>query len=658
MSFGPWRPDQDGRVHKTQPRERRERRTATILSRTSAVLGNVEDQECQNWRLQVLAVGLVGLFGLLLLGFWRLQIVHSSHYRELAQGNVLRSVRLRPTRGLILDRNGEILATNRPAYEVALVRENLTDLDATLQWLSDVLGQPAGELEARLDRHQNLPQFRPVVIADGVPLVTVATIEARRLEHPGVVVQVQTKRDYPHGQLAAHVLGHVGEISRRQLDDLADRRFRMGDIIGQDGIERRYNDELAGHTGERLTVVNSAGREVRVLHEQPPQPGMTIMLSLDWALQQRAEALLSGRAGAIVLLDVRSAEILAMVSAPTYDPNAFSARFTSEDWRQLTEDPRKPLQNRSLRASYPPGSTFKLIMAVAGLEQQVVSPTTTVFCPGGRTLFGRFYNCLGQHGNVHLQQALSVSCNSYFYELGVRLGRSRIVQAATQLGLGERTGVDLPSEEPGLLPSQSWLDRQQRRWYPGETVSVSIGQGPLNVTPLQMAQAAAIIATGFDYTPHLMTQVEEPSSTTGGFGWSMRARPAALRLTTRESVLAGMASAVEQGTARRALVPTIQIGGKTGTAQVVRRSLTRDVEEIAEHLRNHAWFVGVAPINEPEVAIAVLVEHGGSGGTVAAPLAGQLLTDYFGVATRPPTTLVTDPAILEIGVPVTRTQEQ
>ena len=614
MTTGPWRPDDTGSfVREAGPRDR-----WGTGGREPLALETRADRERLVWRARVLEWGVIGLVAVLLLGFWNLQGVQGAHYERLANENLLRRIRIRPPRGLILDRHGEILATNRPSYEVAIVREGIADEDAALAWLGELLDQPPATLRERLDRHRGWPRFRPIVVASDVPRRLVVAIEARRREYPGVVVQIPAQRSYPMGDTAAHVLGQVGEITRTQLDEWAGD-YRLGDIVGQNGLERVYNDDLSGTPGFRLAIVNSVGREVSLVEEEPPLPGRNVTLTLDAGLQRRAEALLQGRRGSVVALDVETGGIL--------------ARFSAEEWTALLGDPALPLQNRALRAAFPPGSIFKIVMAVAGLEEGVISPDTTVFCPGGKTLYGRFFRCQGQHGNVAIVQAIAYSCNTFFYDLGVKLGRERIVAWAQRLGLGAKTGVDLPEEQSGILPSDDWLASVGRRFYPGETVSVSIGQGPIAVSPLQLARLAIAATTGSVHRPHLLLSVEE-SSGSGSTERVFRAHPEQVHLSesTRRALLRGLAGSVRYGTSARAGIGSLPVGGKTGTAQVASAAnIESDGESRPEHLRDHAWFLGVAPIEEPRIAVAVFVEHGQSGGRTAAPIGGQLFATYFGI---------------------------
>jgi len=628
-TVGPWRPDPSGDSSGSRKRPifRRGRGGGSETALESPLLLNRLTS-----RLHVAEGVVILMVTLLLVGFWRLQVVHAAHYLELAENNRRRNLVVRAPRGLITDRNGSLLAANRPAFNVAIVREEIDDRQATLEWLADVLGETAENLEARLSGQTGIPVFQPVVIAGDIDPRLVSAIEARSLEYPGVIIQPEHKRQYPRGVVAAHLLGRVGEINRAQLDAWEPGRYRPGDIVGQRGIESVHNDSLAGRAGNEQVVVNNRGRTVRVVNQVPPQPGNALTLTLDLPLQQHAEALLEGKKGAIVVLDVNTGGVLALAAAPTYDPNMFARRFLPREWNALTNDPAQPLQNRALHSSYPPGSTFKLLVAVAGLEHGLITPETTVFCTGGGTYFGRRFECNvpGGHGTVNLESAIGRSCNVYFYELGQQLGRERIVEVAQRYGFGARTGIDLLGETRGVLPTDEWVaSRSDPNWYGGETIGLAIGQGPIDITPLQLAHMAATLATGVKITPHLVKAEEDPAGRPLPVPAAER-KDVHLDPLHRQAILRGMSASVNQnGSSRRAMNPDIEFGGKTGTAQVVSLDLAGPEEERPEALRNHAWFVGIAPIDNPEIAIAVFIEHGGGGGVAAAPLAGELLTAYF-----------------------------
>ncbi len=632
-TVGPWRPESstESKGARRRPIFRRNRDAPTDLTLESPI---VHSRLLSRVRV---AEGVVILMVMLLLfGFWRLQVIHATHYRELADNNRRRNIVVRAPRGLVTDRNGLLLAANRAAFNVAIVREELGDRDATLEWLAGVLGVAPDMLRERLERRQQgIPVFQPVVIAGDIDPALVSAIEARSLEYPGVLIQPEHKRHYPKGLVAAHVMGYVGEINAAQLASWEQGRYRMGDIVGQLGLERVHDGRLSGFAGDEEIIVNSVGRTVRVLNQIPPEPGNTLTLTLDLPLQQQAEALLEGKKGAIVMLDVNTGAVLALASAPTFDPNMFARRFSQAEWNAVTNDPARPLQNRALQSAYPPGSIFKLMMAVAGLENGVITPETTVTCTGGGTYHGQYRSCNAIHGTVSLESAIGRSCNVYFYELGAKLSREQIIEVAQRYGLGARTGIDLLNEGTGNLPTDEWIAQapppRDGNWYPGETIGLAIGQGPIDTTPLQLAHMVATLATGLRITPHLVEFVENAAGREIQSAPRNQAVDVNLSPSYRAAVVAGMRAAAHPvtGTARRAANPDYDFGGKTGTAQVASTAAAGPEADRPEELRNHAWFVGIAPIDAPEIAVVVFIEHGGAGGVAAAPLAGPLMTAYF-----------------------------
>jgi len=630
VSFGPWRRRVGSDRRNKAGRQARSVHRAPKMG--PRALERASDRQRVAARVQVLEWTIAAITVALLLGFWQVQIVRGEEWAARAEANQHRTSRVRASRGLVLDRNNEILAANQPSYEVQLIRDAVEDVGAELRYLADVLGVPVGVLQRRFDEQRGVPRFRPITLASNVGASIMVRVQSRRREHPGIDVQIKHRRHYPLGTTAAHVLGYVGEVSRRQLTIWGDP-YRMGDIVGQQGVESIYNDHLAGLPGERFALVYNTGREKRLLSEDAPHPGKTVILTIDATLQRRAEALLAGKRGAAIVLNAKTGGILAMASAPTFDPALFASRFSQESWDAIQTDPLKPLQNRAIQVVHAPGSIFKIVMAAAGLEEGIIDRNTTYFCPGGRNFYGRFYRCLGNHGDVNVVEAIAYSCNSFFYELGVKLGRERIVKWAERFGLGSATGIDLPNEERGIVPNDDWLSTRGQRYYPGETVSLAIGQGPIAVSPLQQAHLAATAATGFVRRPHLLLEIEAAAANNEhrGYEYAPEKRPASFSESTRQLLLRGMARSVAYGTSSRARLTDVIAGGKTGTAQVASADrVAEENEDRPEHLRNHAWFVAVAPIDDPEIAVAVFVEHGGSGGVVAATIGGALLAQHFG----------------------------
>jgi penicillin-binding protein 2 len=490
--------------------------------------------------------------------------------------------------------------------------------------IAQTLGTGEAGIRERLARHR-VP-YQPVVVRADADIGAVAALEARRLELPEVSVEVVPLRFYPLAAAAAHALGRVGEISERQLESPRFEGLEAGALVGQAGIEAQYNRNLMGRDGYRRVVVNSRGLEVAEAHREPPEDGPAFTLSLDASLQMAAERAFAGRSGSAVALDPQTGEILAMTSTPAYDPNAFATGIDPELWTSLASDPETPLMNRVIQGQYAPGSTFKIVTATAALEEGVITPETTFYCPGQIRLYKKVFHChlAGGHGRVDVRQALAKSCNVFFYQVGVRLEIDRIAAWAKRLGLGEPTGVDLPHELGGLMPSPEWKLRVQKApWYPGETVSVAIGQGQVTVTPLQMARVAAVIANGGRLVrPHLVR------SAGGGVIAPEPPQPLGISEETLAVVKEGLRAVVAGGTGWRARLRRVEVCGKTGSAQVVSRELLESSPDDPS-LLPHGWFVAFAPADRPRIALAVLVEHGGSGGAAAAPVARTILARFF-----------------------------
>ncbi len=574
-------------------------------------------------RILVLHAALLALLVGYGLGFYYLQVVRGDEYALLAENNRLRRVPLPPMRGTIFDRNGEVLASTRPSMNLVLRREGLREADAQLRRLEGVLGVPYATLRARLDRMRDRPPFEPLVIREDVSLWEVAKIESRREWFPSVEVEQVPLRSYPAGPAVAHVIGYVGEVSEAQLATQGpEGPLQPGDLVGKTGIERALDERLRGQRGWKLVTVNSLGRqfgEARI--GQEPVNGAPLRTTLDVRLQRALVEALGEEAGAGVFMDPRTGGILALASTPAFDPNLFASPVTPDSWRSLVEDPRRPLHDRAIASFYAPGSTFKVILSVAGVETGTISPAAVRYCSGSIVLYGRPFLCWkkGGHGAVDLERALVHSCNVYFYQLGKALGIEAIARYADLFNLGRPTGVELPGESGGVLPGPEWKrKRTGEPWYAGETISVSIGQGVLAVTPLQMATMISAVATGgFLPRPHVCADVA----------------PAPVKLPLADDTLGlvrrALQQVVEAGTGRRAALGPIPVAGKTGTAQVFKRSAGIDADELPKHERDHAWFVGYAPADRPEIAFAVVVEHGGHGGTAAAPIARRVLEVFF-----------------------------
>lgn len=580
-------------------------------------------------RLVFLKVGVLVVISLLTLRLWQLQVRDGPHYLELSQDNRTRSILLHPARGLIYDRNGILLANNVPSFNLYVELKDVKDREGLIQKLVEYLNIDASEVSEKIRTQSSRTRVK---LKGSLTLREAALIESHRLALPGVVVQPEFQRNNPQGPYAAHVVGYVGEVSERQMSKEYFEGLRQGSIVGQYGIEREYDQLLRGQAGSKLIEVDALGHEKRTISVDKPQAGHDLYLTIDFDLQQLAEDLLGVEAGAIVALDPKTGETLALASRPSFDPNALSRGLRSKDWQDILRDKRHPLTNRAIQGLYPPGSTFKIIMAAAALESNTVDISETIQC-NGRFRFGnrtyRDWKASG-HGTVDLHKAMMHSCDVYFYKMGHRLGIETIATYAKLFGLGKKTGIDLPSEQSGIVPSAEWKQKARGEpWYPGETISVSIGQGFVNVTPLQMAQVIATISNnGVAHQPRLIRGVRHRN--TGQIEtWPIpQATPLGLNPTFVEGIQRSLASVVSEGTGRRANSPLVTIAGKTGTSQVV--ALRPDKEkDTPKEFRDHAWFVSYAPFENPQIAVAVLAEHSGHGGSAAAPLARELIEAFI-----------------------------
>jgi penicillin-binding protein 2 len=601
----------------------------------------------------MLAAGIVVALVLLLAGraFW-LQVLQHQHYFDLSQGNRARIEPLPPNRGLILDRAGRVIAENTPAYQLELVREQAGDLDLTLARL-----ERFGLLET-----EDAGRVRQLVLSrrsfEAVPILLqlddeeIARYAVHRHELPGVFLETRMARHYPYGPIGAHALGYVGTISEDDLGRVDRERYFGTGVIGKTGIERSYEDQLLGVGGYREVLVNAEGRPARLpegadaqLQSREPQSGRELRLTLDIELQRIAEEAMAGRRGAVVALDPWTGDVLVFASLPSFDPNGFARGISRSDYVALTENPDQPLFNRVLRGTYPPGSTIKPVMALAGLEYDVVKPEDTVYCPGHFSLPGsrhRFRDWKREgHGTVDMEGAVMQSCDVYFYRLANTLGIERIHDAMSRIGFGEPTGIDIGGERGGIMPSPQWKTaafsrREQQVWFPGETVIIGIGQGYWTATILQLAKATALLATrGQHFRPRLVRALVDPAT-----GAVEERRPEPLppvELRNRanwETIVDAMVAVTSgaRGTAVRASRgAAYSIAGKTGTAQVYSVGQTEKYDEktVAERLRDHALFVAFAPADRPALAVAVLVENGGHGSSVAAPIARAIFDAYL-----------------------------
>jgi penicillin-binding protein 2 len=577
------------------------------------------------------ALIIVCLFGIIFLRLWSLQLVQGEEMQQRSEHNRIRLQDLPPWRGMILDHNGQVLVANRPSYELAVVLEDVENIPLLAARLAHLLRLDPKQLTTQLQNAKKAGLHQVRVRSD-LSWDDMARVETFKPELPGVLIQIQPKREYRQKGMACHVLGYLGEINEAQIKSGKYPKYKVGDYLGKCGIELAWEKYLRGRRGHRRTEVDAYGRELGQLESVFPTPGANIYLTLDSRMQREAEACLEGQAGAIVALDPRTGRILALASSPTYSQEAFERGLTVQEWQKINHDKEHPLENRPVNGQYPPGSTFKIVMAVAGLEEKVITPQTLITCRGTLECGNHVFHCWFKrgHGAVNLHRALVQSCDIYFYEVGRRLGIDRIAKWSKRFGLGGPTGLDLDKEMPGLVASTAWKKaRYHQPWHEGETLSVAIGQGYNLVTPLQMARVVAAVANGgLIYKPYLVEKVESPA---GEILYQAKPRVQS-RLeaspATLEAVREALVGVVNEdgGTAKSARLPNIVIAGKTGTAQVVALDPDQPKNQKRERRKeDHAWFVAYAPAADPRVAVAVLVEHGGHGGSEAAPLARRVI---------------------------------
>lgn len=581
-----------------------------------------EDRRGMDFRLTIFQYVVFAVFLFLIAGFWQLQIVQADAYAARANDNHIKSLPILAPRGKILDRDRRVIVDNRSSFSVVLSREGVQE--GALRSIADGLGVDATELLARLNRFTKRAKYEPIIVKEQLSSGEVAFVEAHRRmpNYPDMELIREQRRLYPSTGIAAHLIGYVGEVSERELDTLEFARYTEGDVIGKSGVERTHNDILMGVDGKRQVVVDNRGNHRYRIGEKPAINGKDLMLTIDLDLQVVAELAMDGKRGAVVALDPRNGEILAMVSRPTYDANSLSGRIRAEDWRVIVDDPFNPLLNRGIQAQLAPGSTFKPIVAIAGLEEGLIDENFRVSCSGGATFYGRFFKChkRGGHGSVNLRAAMAQSCDVYFYTVGNMLGIDKIAKYSEMAGFGSKTGIDLPHEASGTVPSTRWkMENFRQKWYAGETISVAIGQGALTVSPIQLAYAMGGLANGgVWYQPHVV-KAETGKVEKHKADWD----PEHIK-----SVVGGLYAVVnESGTGIRARIPGVPVCGKTGTSQIASNKLVA-ATKTPELYKDNAWFFAFAPCEQPEIVVAALFEAG-EHGNLAAPIVRDVIKAYF-----------------------------
>jgi len=613
------------------------------------------DEKPSQIRLTAVQYIILAIFLLLAYGLWKLQVSQSNMYATLAEQNRIRNVPILAPRGKIVDRNGRTIVDNYRSVTALLLRDSSRNLSDDADLIASGLHMDAKGIKEKIRRFAYLPQYQPIYLKEDITPDEEAFIEAHKTELPELDTIMAYRRLYPRKGFMAHLIGYVGEVSEDMLNQTQFELYNPGDVVGRSGVELEYNQILMGKNGSRQELVNSHGQAVKPLDEKPAEPGKPLKLTVDVDLQIAAEEALGDKNGAIVAMDPHTGEVLAMVSRPTFDPNDFAVRITRKDWSKLVTDPDKPLLNKAIQAQLAPGSTFKIIMSVAGW-QEGIAQTLNVHCNGSADFYGRNFKCWvaflhKTHGEVDLEKAIYQSCDVFFYTLAERLGIGRIAKYATALGLGQKTGIDLPDEVSGVVPSEEWKLRNYRqKWFAGETISVGIGQGAVAVTPVQLLRAIGAISMGGKMVvPH----VADPSGLPANYlevNHYSDVKMVPIDVSGWNYITDAMGRVLlPEGTSPLAHIPGIDIAGKTGSAQVVSLA-TRAKHQNDEDLAQNGWFVGFTPRRNPDIVVCVLFQ-GGEHGKLAARLATKVIKAFVDKQRRQPTKLVKkDPAHnVEIG---------
>ena len=599
-------------------------------------LQNIDSEWYRN-RLTGVILCVSAAFLVLFLRLFYLQVVQGEEFRRLSENNCIRLQDLDPPRGLIFDRNGTLLVDNRPSFDLSIIIKDAKPLEKTIYKLSNLLKVSPKDLQAKIVNNKGISNYNPILLKQDIGRNALASIEVHKFDLPGVFIDVTPRRHYINQQSAAHLVGYLSEINPDELASGKYPGFRGGDFVGKFGVERAYQHFLRGKRGGRQVEVNATGQVVRIIKTVGAMQGHDVFLTIDHELQRKAEILLEGKAGAVVAMEPQTGEVLAMSSMPSFDQNTFVNGMSKKEWETLISNPFHPMENKAVQGEYPPGSTYKIVTALAGLEEGVIDENTTFFCPGHYEFGDRVFRCWkkGGHGSMSIVKALAESCDVFFYQVGQRLGVDRLAWYAKACGLGSITGIQLDHEAPGLIPTAAWKKRHTGiPWQAGETLSIAIGQGANLVTPLQMAVLTSAVANnGKRFKPVILKRIVSPKGDivladrpqiTGKLPFSMK---------TLNLVHKGLWEVVNgrKGTARRVYIKGIEICGKTGTAQLFSRrsdEVERE-EDIESHLKSHAWFVAYAPAVDPQIAIAVIVEHGEYGSKVAGPIARELIKTYI-----------------------------
>jgi len=593
------------------------------------------------YKYLVIFVGLA--FLLIFIRLWSLQVIKGSDLRHLSENNCIRLRENPADRGMLLDRHGNILAHNRPSFEVSLVPEDLRANPGVLTEVGELLNMTRGEIEEKIKAQKRRTPFNPVKIKSDIDWNKLALLETNRVHLPGLIVDVRPRRAYDYGDLASHLIGYLGEVDENELRQSREFPYRMGAQIGKYGVEYRWENDLRGSDGGQQIEVDALGREIRPLGVVEPFPGNNLFLTIDLELQKVAEEAYQDKTGALIAMDPKTGQILAMISKPSFKPDIFARNILPEEWKSLVENPYHPLQNKGIQGQYPPGSVFKIITAIAGLESKTITPNTPFNCAGAFSYGDRDFRCWkeGGHGSLSLHRAIVESCDIYFYQLGLKLGPDLIARYASEFGLGKVTGISLP-EKPGIVPSSSWKKKRRGApWYSGETLSFSVGQGYLTATPLQLLVLISAVANGGKILlPQVAERVEDIYKNRLTEYPPVELESVDVSEKTLQIIQGALKGAVNDphGTGSACWLKEVKVAGKTGTAQVI--AMPEDfkrgqINRIPLKFRDHAWFVAYAPFEDPKISVVVLVEHGGFGASAAAPIAKKVIEKYLNLKPSP-----------------------
>ncbi len=597
------------------------------------------DQDFYKQRLVRIAFCIAGAFFILFVRLFYLQVIQGEELRRLSENNCIRLQSTNPSRGLIFDRNGMLLVDNRPAFDLNIVLKDAKPVEQTVKKLSKYIDVPEPDLMSKIESDEAVSSYKPILLKKDIGRDALAAIEVRKFDLPGVLVDVKPRRHYIEQKAAAHLIGYLSEINPDELNSGEYPGYAVGDYIGKFGVEKTFEPFLQGKRGGRQVEVNVMGQVVRVLKTVDAQPGNNIYLTIDLKIQKTAEALLKGKAGAVAVMDPQTGQILALASSPSFDPNIFVDGMSHEQWDALVSNPLRPLENKAVQGEYPPGSTFKIVTAMAGLQEGVIDKDTTFFCPGFYKYGNRVYRCWrpAGHGDVNVIEALAQSCDVFFYQVGQKLGVDRLSEYAVACGLGSPTHINLDHEARGLIPSSQWKKRRTGvDWQGGETLSVAIGQGYDLATPLQMLALISAVGNGGNlYKPLILKSVRTPEGSVVLESKRQLVGKLPVSRQNLEIIKEGLKEVVNnpKGTAYRAAhIEGLEISGKTGTSQIIGRSSEHNTSKKnpSNHFEPHAWFVAYAPSDNPKIAVSVMIEHGGHGSSAAAPIAKEIINTYLG----------------------------